>query len=122
MNASISKTAKYGWQSVGGDREEREPISRRFKLKYVLAVMNSSFAKAWIDVRRRSKIHVYPDDWKELPIAPASAEEQPTIVALVDEILMLYDRCGYPLPPKDQARLQELETEIDKKIAKLYEC
>jgi len=121
VNASINKTAKYGWQSVSGDREDRELISQRFKLKYVLAVMNSSFARAWIDTRRRSKIHVYPDDWKELPIVPASAEEQAAIVALVDGILTFYAKHGHPLSPQAQSRVRELEEQIDERVTKLYE-
>jgi len=120
VNASISKTTKYRWQSVEGSREEREVISQRFQLKYVLAVMNSSFAKGWIDAKRRSKIHVYPDDWKQLPILPATAEEQAFIVGLVDEILTLYGEHDHPLPTESQLRLQELEQQIDKRVERLY--
>ena len=120
VNASISKTSKYHWQSIDGDREEREIISQRFQLKYVLAVMNSSFAKAWIDARRRSKIHVYPNDWKQLPILPATAEEQASIVELVNEILELYAKRGYPLTPDTQSQLQELEQQIDERVTRLY--
>lgn len=62
VNRSISKTAKYRRQDPEGDREEREKISQQFQLKYVLAVMNSSFAQKWLSARRRSKIHIYPDE------------------------------------------------------------
>ncbi len=120
VNVSISKTANYRWQSVGGDREERDGISQRFQLKYILAVMNSSFAKAWIDARRRSKVHVYPDDWKALPIAFANTESQLVIVDLVDQILAIFARKGYPLSSEDASELASLEAQIDQAVKELY--
>ena len=127
-NKSIRKTVKYRDEVKHNEaspavfREELEELSRQFALKYLLAVMNSTFAREWLATRRRSKIHVYPDDWKQLPIAPATSEEQAAIVALVDQILALYAKHGYPLPPQAQTRLQELERGIDKKVAALYSC
>ncbi len=120
VNNSISKTAKYRWQDRGGDREEREAISQQFHLKYVLAVMNSTFAKEWLAARRRSKIHVYPDDWKQLPIAPIPMEQQMGFVRLVDAILAEFEQYGYPLPPQAAARVAELEREIDARMAQVY--
>ncbi len=120
VNKSISKTAKYRWQDPKGDREERERISQQFHLKYVLAVMNSSFAKGWLAARRRSKISVYPDDWKQLPIAPIPMEQQMEFVKLVDAILTEFQQHGYPLPPDAAKRVAELEREIDERVAKLY--
>ncbi len=125
-NKSIRKTAKYRNEvkqnepSPTAFREEMEELSLQFAPKYLLAVMNSTFAREWLVTRRRSKIHIYPDDWKQLPIAPATEEEQATIVALVDQILALYAKHSYPLPPQAQVHLQELEKEIDKKVAALY--
>jgi hypothetical protein len=75
VNKSISKTATYRRQSPDGDREEREKLSQQFNLKYVLAIMNSTFAKDWLAKKRRSKMSIYPDDWKQLPIPPLSLEE-----------------------------------------------
>lgn len=125
-NKSIRKTARYRSEAKYNEaspavfREELEELSRQFAPKYLLAVMNSTFAREWLATRRRSKIHIYPDDWKQLPIAPATAEGQAAIVALVDEILVLYAKHGYPLPPQTQVRLQELEREIDERVTTLY--
>ena len=102
-------------------REQLEELSQQFDPKYLLAVMNSTFTHGWLASWRRHKISVYPDDWKPLPIAPASSEEQATLVALVDQILALYTKHGYPLPPQAQVLLQELEQQIDERVAKLYE-
>lgn len=82
--------------------------------------MNSTFAKNWLAMRRQSKIHIYPDDWKPLPIAHATASEQAAIVELVDEILILYAQHGYPLPADAAERLGELEREVDRRVARLY--
>src|SRR5690606_24920356 len=56
INKSINKTSKYKHQNPLGDREEREEISKRFNVKYVLAVMNSAYAKTFVNKRRRSKL------------------------------------------------------------------
>ena len=126
-NKSIKKTAKYRNEVKSDEappaafREELEKLSRQFSPKYLLAVMNSTYAKDWLAARRRSKIHVYPDDWKQLPIAPISMEDQQQFVKLVDAILAEFKLHGYPLPPAAVESVAELEREIDEKVAALYE-
>ena len=119
-NRSISKTAKYRSQSSDSDREEREKISRAFHPKYLLAVMNSGFARDWLARRRRSRIHIYPDDWKQLPIAPIPMKDQKEFVKLVDAILVQYEEHGYPLPSKVAANVERLEREIDERVNSMY--
>jgi len=126
-NKSIQKTSKYraevkqGEASAAVSREDLEKLSQQFAPKYLLAVMNSSFARDFVNKQRRSKINIYPNDWKPLPIPPASVEEQAMVMSLVDKILEVYAEQSYPLPPQAQVRLQELEQQIDKRVAKLYE-
>jgi len=126
-NKSIRKTARYrGEVKLAGAtpvllREQLEERSVQFGAKYLLAITNSTFARRWLATRRRHKIQLYPDDWRQLPIALATAEEQAAIIALVDEILELHSKNGYPLTSESQSRLQELEQQTDKRIAKLYE-
>ncbi|MCC7164132.1 MAG: Eco57I restriction-modification methylase domain-containing protein [Anaerolineae bacterium] len=120
VNKSISKTSKYHRQDPLGDRETREEISRQFQLKYVLAIMNSSFAREWLNRKRRSKMHVYPDDWKKLPIAPISIEQQKPFVELVDQILREYEQYGYPLPKPSADNVSEWERTLDDMVEKLY--
>jgi hypothetical protein len=126
-NKSIQKTAKYRHEVKQDEvppatiREDLEELSQQFRAKYLVAVMNSTFARGFVNKQRRSKINIYPNDWKPLPVPLASAEEQAKVISLVDEILALYAKHGYPLSPEAQARLQELEKEIDKKVAELYE-
>ena len=120
VNKSISKTAKYRHQAPEGDRDEREALSQRFHPKYLLAIMNSAFARDWLARWRRSKTDIYPDDWKQLPIAPIPMEQQQVFVRLVDAILAEFAVHGYPLPAASAARVAGWEREIDERVAGLY--
>jgi hypothetical protein len=90
-NNSLKKTARYrGEKPPRPDlpkREELETTSRRFAVKYLLGVMNSAPAREFLRANRRSNIHLYPDDWKQLPIPDVPPEKQTPIVVLVDRIL-----------------------------------
>jgi hypothetical protein len=119
-NRSIEKSAKYRHQQSSGDREEREKLSEEFDLKYILAIMNSTFARDWLKPRRRSKFHVYPDDWKELPIAPISQSKQSAVVKLVNGILSEFEKHGAALPEESAVRVAALEKEINERVAALY--
>ena len=122
VNRSIDKTARYRYQDPSGDRDERERLSQQFHAKYLLAIMNSAFAREWLSRRRRSKMHVYPDNWKQLPIAPIPSTEQEVFVRQVDAILTEFAAHGYPLPAESAARVAEIEREIDPRVARLYEA
>jgi len=65
-NNSLRKTARYRDEKPRPDlpkREELEVTGRRFAVKYLLGVMNSSTARDFLRANRRSNIHLYPDDW-----------------------------------------------------------
>jgi adenine-specific DNA-methyltransferase len=116
QNNSLKKAARYRGEKSRSDlpcREELEITSRRFAVKYLLGVMNSSAARDFLRAHRRSNIHLYPDDWKKLPIPDVSPEKQAPIIALVDQILTL--RRANP-----QADIAGLEAENDRKVAALY--
>lgn len=121
VNRSLKKVAQYRWQSPSGDREERERTSRQFHPKYLLAIMNSAYAREWLARRRRSKLHIYPDDWKKLPIVPLSPQQQREFVDLVDAIVDLFAQHGYPLPPAAAQHLAALERDLDARVARLYQ-
>jgi len=98
-NNSLKKAARYvGERKQRHDlpkREELEKTSRRFAVKYLLGVMNSSAARDFLRANRRSNIHLYPDDWKKLPIPDVPPGQQQPIVALVDQVLTAIED---PLP------------------------
>jgi methylase of polypeptide subunit release factors len=120
VNKSISKTAHYRTSAHDGNREEREAISRDFSLKYLMALLNSTYAKTWLGGQRRHKLSVYPDDWKDFPVPQAPKKEQDIVVKLVDRILAEFERRGYPFPPEAAQRVEKLEREIDERVAGLY--
>lgn len=57
--------------------------------------------------------HLYPDDWKKLPIPDVSLEQQAPIIELVDKIL----DAKRANPAVDMG---EQEEEIDRLVKKLY--
>jgi hypothetical protein len=83
-------------------------------------IMDNRNERRVLAARRRSKLHVYPDDWKGLPIVPLRMEGQMEIVKLVDAILGEFKRHGYPLPEAAAGRVAALEREIDERVAALY--
>ncbi len=116
-NNSLKKAARYrGEEPPRPDlpkREELEATSRRFAVKYLLGVMNSGSARDFLRANRRSNIHLYPDDWKKLPIPDVSTAQQQPIIDLVDRILCL--KRANPA-----ADITALESEIDALVAALY--
>ena len=116
-NNSLKKAARYGGEKPPRSdlpkREELEETSRRFAVKYLLAVMNSSAARDYLRAHRRSNIHLYPDDWKKLPIPEVNSVTQIPIVNLVDRILAA--KAADPA-----ADISALERKIDRIVYELY--
>lgn len=116
-NTSIKKTARYPSETPKREdlpnRLDLENQSRRFSAKFLAAVMNSSFAYDFLKANRRSNIHLFPDDWKQLPIPDVTPEQQAPIVALVDKILTAKRA-------KPDADVATLEAEADLLVTALY--
>lgn len=113
-NRSIAKAAKYRGEAhvgPGPHREDLEALSLQFDLKYILAVMNSSWARDFLRSRRRSNTDLYPEDWKALPIVVAAKACQQRIAEKVDRILKAL---------KDGTDIAKLEEEVDRMVAALY--
>ena len=115
-NRSIQKQERYPGEKRRTEfphREKLEKVSQRFHLKYVLGVMNSASALEFLTAHRRSNIHLYPDDWKKLPIPDVPKRQQQPIVRLVDKILTA-------LRTDPDADVSNLERQIDKAVRKHY--
>jgi hypothetical protein len=116
-NRSLKKSTRYLDEKPPRPdlpkREELEKTSSRFAVKFLLAVMNSTAARNFLRANRRSNIHLYPNDWKQLPIPDISSKQQSQIIKLVDEILtaMRADR---------KANVVAIEAEFDARVAHLY--
>lgn len=116
-NDSIRKAARYRTEKPRPDlprREDLEKTSRRFHVKYLLGIMNSSWARDFLRANRRSNIHLYPEDWKQLPIPDVSAEKQKPIVEVVDRILAIKRAAA-------GGDVAELEQQLDTLVSKLYD-
>ncbi|RKU21112.1 hypothetical protein C6503_05215 [Candidatus Poribacteria bacterium] len=115
-NRSIKLRARYRDEKLKPNlpqREKLEKISSQFSLKFLLGVMNSTVVRDFLRVNRRSNIHIYPDDWKQLPIPDVSPKQQAPIVELVDKILAA-KRKGL------QKKVSRLEKKLNKKVSALY--
>jgi hypothetical protein len=116
-NKSLKKSARYADEKPPRpdlpQREKLEATSRRFAVKYLLAVMNSSAARDFLRANRRSNTDLYPDDWKNLPIPDIALAQQKPIVDLVDRILAA--KTAAPA-----AYITVLEQELDGKVSALY--
>lgn len=75
-------------------REELENISKNFTYEYLLAMINSTFAKVYFNLVRREKIKnmFYPDDFRKLPIK--TIKDQTFFVNLVKILHFLYQSEG----------------------------
>ncbi|MEI8173503.1 MAG: Eco57I restriction-modification methylase domain-containing protein [Deltaproteobacteria bacterium] len=117
QNNSLKKSARYrGERPPRPDlptREELEATSHRFAVKYLLGVMNSTVARDFLRANRRSNIHLYPDDWKKLPIPDVDSTAQAPLIKLVDRILDVKKA-------DPSAVTAALEGEIDRIVYELY--
>ncbi len=116
-NNSLKKAARYAGEKPPRPdlpkREQLEENSRRFNIKFLLGVMNSATARDYLRAHRRSNIHLYPNDWKCLPIPDIPTDKQMPITALVDCILTA--KRANPT-----ADVTALESEIDALVNALY--
>ncbi len=72
-------------------RDELEKISSNFDLKYILTVLNSKFAKFYLNTIRRHRIeyYFYPNDFKRLPVKKISLQNQQPFITLCTYMLFL---------------------------------
>ena len=80
ISASISRYCKL-------TREEMETLSADIDLRYILGILNSKYADVLLTRQRMGDYHIYPEHLRQIPIAPASKEQQQQIIILVNEIL-----------------------------------
>jgi adenine-specific DNA-methyltransferase len=116
-NKSIQKVTKYGDEKPKRPdlplRNNLEENSQRFNLKYLLGIINSSLANHYLKATRRNNVSLYPDDWKQLPIADISLEKQKPIIKLVEKTLTIKGK-------NVKADVTEIEKKIDKLVYELY--
>ena len=90
-----------------------EDLSDEINLKYLIGILNSSYADVLLTNLRGGDYHIYPEHIRNIPIAPASEAQQFPIIKLVDRILT--EKKANP-----QADTSTLEAEIDHLVNNLY--
>jgi len=120
ISVSISKNNFDGKGSktsaqVNKRRMELENVSSNFSLKYLLAIINSKYALAYLNNFRKHRLknYFYPDDFRNYPIPKIYLQEQELFVTLVDYILYLKQQ------PKDEMSFY-FEQIIDGMAYELY--
>ena len=83
-----SNIKKY-YKSLETPREKIEDNSKSFKLKYILAILNSNIINYFLKYNSGGKIDSYPDDWKKIPIKVISKPEQDVYVKISDTLINL---------------------------------
>jgi hypothetical protein len=109
-----TKTGKEKKNVTNQKRIELEKISEKFSLKYILAILNSKYAFAYLNNFRRHRLenYFYPDDFRNLPIPVISLKIQNEFIDIVSQILALKSE------GKDTTILEQ---QIDNLVYKLYE-
>ena len=106
ISSSIQKFSSY-------KRDELEQLSKRVELKYILGVVNSTYAKTLLTNIRGGGINIYANFLREMPIPIVSDAQQASIISLVDKILIA--------KKVDQhADTSVWEAEIDRLVYDLY--
>jgi hypothetical protein len=74
-------------------RKELEDQSENFDLRYLLGVINSNFAMAYLNNYRKHRLknYFYPDDFRNYPIPYISLEAQQPFINIVNYLLFLND-------------------------------
>ena len=97
----------------------------KIKLEFLLTILNSQLME-WFykktTVPKAGGFFIYKVMFlKNIPIKNISPSEQKPFVKLADQILSITKDDDYPENPEKQARVKELEKEIDKLVYKLYD-
>lgn len=92
-------------------RKQREELSEAVSLEYLLAVLNSRYARALLAELRGEGHRIYPGHIRDLPIPPATAEMQERIARYV-RLVMEGKREG--------GGMKLLETILDALVCELY--
>jgi len=126
-NRSLKKSARYPDEAKGDtdlpNRTELEKLSEKFDAKYLVAVMNSKVARGYLMEHRRSNIHLFPDDWKPLPVPVATPEQQAPIIAtvsLLTAILSFFKSEPDGRTARDELLISFLDALCDALVSELY--
>ncbi len=101
---------------VANRRKELESASEKYSLKYLLAVINSKYAMAYLNNFRKHRLenYFYPDDFRNYPIPQIPEKAQQPFITRVEKILSAKKQ-------NPKADTSQSEREIDRLVYELYE-
>ncbi len=103
----------------------RQQYARKFKLKYLLALLNSTYLRYLYTNIVQELGRVFPQvklsKLKGLPIKTVPPHQQEPFVKLVDHIMVVTASDDYLDDVRAQEKVQALEQEIDRLVYKLYD-
>jgi len=97
--------------------------TERVNLKYLTAILNSKLVAFWLRNKGKMQGNNYQIDKEPLlaiPICRSLKQEHVPIIALVDQILLTTKNDDYTNNPAKQAKVKELECQIDQSVYELY--
>ena len=106
ITSSIKKFSKL-------KRSEMEKLSQKVDLLYLLGILNSKYASILLTDIRSGDYHIVPEHIRNIPIAPASKEQQQLIINLVKTILL-----AKSIDSNTDTLLEEYQ--IDRLVYRLY--
>ncbi len=94
------------------------------ELKYLLAILNSQLLNWYYYIRFANKspltVNISKTFLEQLPIKKADRKVQASVIALVDQILAITKDDDYHTNSDKQAKVKELERQIDQLVYDLY--
>ena len=102
----------------------KEQCINSISLKYILSLLNSRLYFIWLYFKGKRKgemLELYGQPLSEIPIKEITPKKQQPFTNIVDQILSITKDDDYLGNPEKQARVKELEKEIDKLVYKLYD-
>ncbi|MBM3206977.1 MAG: hypothetical protein FJZ43_05155 [Candidatus Staskawiczbacteria bacterium] len=89
-------------------------------LKFILGILNSKLINYWFGNHYKD-VNIKPEQLRRIPIKEASLSIQAVMVQKVDSILKITKKDDYLKNSEKQAKVHDLELQIDELVYKLYE-
>jgi len=94
-NQSIAKTlraiapAAMSWEAKAEVLSRLAANAKDFDLRFLLGILNSSMGRHLLAERKRGRLDIYPDDYKDLPVPKIPKREQERVVRRVQKLSVL---------------------------------
>ena len=121
-NKSISSSIKRYSNYL---RQEMESFSEQVNPYYLLAILNSTYAKHLLTIQCASSLSIYPEHIRNLPIPIAPQDDIDALTSLAKKQLELHAKLKDVQLESDriaiQTTIEALDDKIDEIVYKIYE-